>query len=59
MKQPAQPKVLDVTTITDSWKIQLVAAVREVWERRGRTLKPGDKLVYYEAENGDVVLRPQ
>lgn len=51
-------RVVDTTSITASWKITLVEVAREVLERDGSRLEIGDKVVFYENANGDLIVRP-
>ncbi|MRW97540.1 hypothetical protein [Haloferax sp. CBA1150] len=48
--------VLNVTTVQQGHKMQLVKEVREIWGEE-RT-KPGEKIVFYEDDDGNIIIEP-
>ncbi len=50
-------EVLGTTKVTDRWRISLIKAVREEYEKQGYEVGVGDRLVF-RLEDGDVVMEP-
>lgn len=48
--------VLNVTTIQQGHKMQLVKEVREKWGEK-RT-EPGKKIAFYEDDEGNIIIEP-
>lgn len=53
----SKEKILGVTTITAGFRISILKNVREILEKSSEKLKVGDRLVYYQDEKGEVILR--
>ena len=50
--------ILGTTKITNGWKITLLQDIREILDANKKSnIKVGDKIVYYQNEKGDVVIR--
>ena len=48
--------LLNISTIQDGWKIQLIKEIRNEWgEERTR---PGRRVAYYKTEDGRIVIEP-
>ncbi len=45
-------KIIGTTTVTDSNKIVLISKVAQKFE-----VKKGDIIVFYEADNGDIIIK--
>jgi len=48
--------LLNLTTIQDGWKIQLVREIRNKWGRENT--EPGKRVAFYEYEDGRIVIEP-
>lgn len=57
MKSARFPRPLQSTKITGAGKIQLVKKAAEVLERQGHKVAPGMSVMYYETEDGELLLR--
>ncbi|WP_192498401.1 hypothetical protein [Halorussus halophilus] len=50
-------KILGTTTVTQRWRISLIKAVREEFEKDGVEVEEGDRLVY-KLKDGEIVVEP-
>lgn len=48
---------MDGTTLTGNGRIQLVKKAQAVLEKQGHKLKAGTSLMWYETEDGELLLR--
>jgi hypothetical protein len=48
--------LLDLTTVQEGHKIQLVKRVREKWGEQKTA--PGKRMAFYEDEEGRIILEP-
>lgn len=48
--------ILNVTTIQEGHKMQLVKEVREKWGEEKTT--PGKKIAFYEDDDGNILIEP-
>jgi hypothetical protein len=53
----SDPEFLGDTTISGGWKIQFIAAAREILSKGSKKeFKIGDKLIYYKDRDGRIIL---
>lgn len=48
--------LLNLTTIQDGWKIQLVREIRSRWGKD--KTEPGKRVAFYELDDGRIVIEP-
>lgn len=48
--------LLNLTTIQDGWKVQLVKEVRKKWG--DEKTKPGKRIAFYEDTDGRIIVEP-
>ena len=48
--------LLNISTIQEGWKVQLIREVRRKWGE-GKT-EPGKRVVFFEYEDGRIVIEP-
>ena len=56
MAEKMKKVLLNLTTIQDGWKIQLVREIRNKWGRE--KTEAGKRVAFYEYEDGRIVIEP-
>jgi hypothetical protein len=52
-----EKRIVGTTTITAGYRISLIRDVRRILEtKRKSEIKEGDKIVYFQLKNGDVII---
>jgi aminoglycoside N3'-acetyltransferase len=52
-----EKRIVGTTTITAGYRISLIRDVRKILETKcKRKIKEGDKIVYFQLKNGDIVI---